>query len=133
MRQLFQTAPPGRHDSRNCLQLVVESGSLYCVEASVISLAACLRMEGLYLPLVQDFFHCLIVRGRPSEGVLSSSNMRFRTSSDCGLQVGFRRMALLGLDRYSDIMGIYSGFFVVGRRKDYLNERSVPGTQVFFI
>lgn len=127
------TAPPGRHDFRSSLQLVVESDSLYCAEASVMSLAACLRTEGLCLPLVQDLFHCLIVRGLPSEGILSSRNMRFRASSDCGLQLGFRLLALLGADRYPDIMDIYSTFFVVGRRRDCLNERSVRGTQVFFV
>jgi hypothetical protein len=59
--------------------------------------------------------------------------MRFRASSDCGLQLGFRLLALLGPDRDPDIMDIYSTFFVMGRRKGCLNERSVPGTQVFFI
>jgi hypothetical protein len=30
-------------------------------------------------------------------------------------------------------MDIYGSLFVGGRRRDCLNERSVPGTQVFFI
>jgi hypothetical protein len=59
--------------------------------------------------------------------------MAFRASSDYGLHLGFRLLVLFGPDRYPGIMDIYTTYFEVGRRKGCLEERSLPGTQVFFI
>ena len=84
-------------------------------------------MEGFCLPLVQDFFHCLIARGRPSEGFLSGNSMKLRASSGYGLEPGFRLLIFLGRDRYPSTM------IKVGRRKGCFEDRRVPGTQVLFI
>ncbi len=59
--------------------------------------------------------------------------MKLRAVSGYGLELGFRLLVFLGRDRYPGTVNISRTPFEVGRRKGCLEDRRVPGTQVFFI